>query len=169
MRKTMLMTVCAGGLLAAVTGPLVAQDMHAHAGGHGAFGHGWGHGYLGFLQGVTLSDSQKSQMHGIMHASMQQMKPQWQQLRALHEQISGELASASTVSPATLASQQQQAETLKAQLDQAELSSALQVRQLLSSEQLSQAASVHAQLASLHQQERAVMEQGGAASTTAAP
>ncbi len=164
MRKTMLMAMCAGGLLAAVTGPLVAQDMQAHAGGHGA----WGHGYLGFLQGVTLSDNQKSQMHGIMHASMQQMKPQWRQLRALHEQISGELASASAISPATLASQQQQAEALKAQLDQAELSSALQVRQLLSTDQLSQAASVHAQLTSLHQQERAVMQQG-AASTAATP
>lgn len=164
MRKTMLMTVLAGGLLATMTGPLVAQDMHGH-GRHGA----WGHGYLSFLQGVTLNDSQKSEMHSIMHASLQQMKPQWQQMRALHEQISGELASASTVSPATLASQQQQLETLRAQLDQAELASALQVRQLLTSDQLSQAASVHAQLASLHQQERAVMQQSGSASTTAAP
>lgn len=166
MRKTMLMTVCAGGLLAAVAGPLAAQAMHGHGGAHGA----WGHGYLGFLKGVTLTDSQKSQMHDIMHASMQQMKPQWQQLRALHEQISGELASTSTVSATTLAAQQQQAETLRGQLDQARLSAALQVRQLLNSDQLSQAASVHTQLTALHQQERAVMQQSGgtAASGTAA-
>ncbi len=160
MRKMMRLTVLAGGLLAAA-GPLAAHEM----GGRGYGPHG--HGYLGFLQGVTLSDVQKTQMHSIIHANMQQMKSTFQQLRALHEQIGGELASANAVSPATLASQQQQAETLQSQLDQSELASALQVRQLLSPEQLSQAASVHSQLAALHQQEHAVMQQSGAAGPAA--
>ena len=162
MRKTMRMTVLGAGLLAAAAGPLAAQEMHGH------FGHGE-HGYLGFLQGVTLTADQKAQMHGILKANMQQMKSQWHQLHALHEQIGSELASTATVSPATLAAQQQQVETLQSQLDQARLSAALQVRQLLSSDQLSQAASVHSQLTALHQQERAVMQQSGAASTAAAP
>ena len=165
MRKTMRMTVLASGVLAAMVGRLAAQEPHGHMGAHGD----WGHGYLGFLQGVTLTADQTSQMHGILHASMQQTKPLQQQLRTLHEQIAGELASTGTVSPATLASQQQQAGELRAQMDQARLSVALQVRQLLSQDQLSQAASVHSQLAALHQQERAVMQQGSAAGAAATP
>ena len=165
MRRTMWMTVLAGGLLAAVAGPLAAGEMHGHF-GHGEHGE---HGYLGFLQGVSLTADQTAQVHSIIKADMQQSKPQWQQLRALRDQISGELASTGTINPATLAAQQQQVETLQSQLDQARLSAALQVRQLLSADQLSQAATVHSQLAALHQQERAVMRGASASPASASP
>ena len=151
MRK-MLMAVLAGGLLAA--GGAHAQGLGGlHQGGMG------GHGYLGFLQGVTLTSAQQTQMHSIMKANWQQLRPQMQQLRALRQQIAGDLASTAAVNTAQLVALQQQAETLQAQLDQARLGTAVQVRALLTPEQLSQAATVHEQLAALRQQERNVLSQ----------
>ena len=151
MLKTIMRAGVVAGLLAA--GGVKAQGMHP--GMHG----GMNHGYLGFLQGVTLSDAQQTRMHDIMHANWQQLKPQMLQLRALQEQIGGDLASTATISPAQLAALQQQAQTLRNQLDQARLATAMQVRALLTPDQLSRAATVHAQLAALHQQEHAVMSQ----------
>ena len=155
MLKTIMRAGVVAGLLAA--GAVQAQGMHG--GPHG----GMGHGYLGFLQGVTLSDAQQTRMHDITHASWQQLKPQMQQLRALREQIGGDLASTAAVSAPQLVALQQQAQTLQNQLDQAKLATAIQVRALLTPEQLSQAATVHAQLAALHQQEHAVLSQTPAA------
>ncbi|MGI4977019.1 MAG: Spy/CpxP family protein refolding chaperone [Janthinobacterium lividum] len=155
MLKTIMRTGVVAGLLAA--GAVQAQGMHP--GMHG----GMNHGYLGFLQGVTLSDAQQAKMHDIMHASWQQLKSQMQQLRALREQIGGNLASTASISAAQLAALQQQAQTLRNQLDQAKLATAMQVRALLTPDQLSRSATVHAQLAALHQQEHAVMSQTPAA------
>lgn len=155
MLKTIMRAGVVAGLLAA--GGVQAQGMHP--GMHGDMGHG----YLGFLQGVTLSDAQQAKMHDIMHASWQQLKPQMHQLRALREQIGGDLASTASISAAQLAALQQQAQTLRNQLDQAKLATAMQVRALLTPDQLSRSATVHAQLAALHQQEHAVMSQTPAA------
>ena len=155
MLKTIMRAGVVAGLLAA--GAVQAQGMHG--GPHGAMGHG----YLDFLQGVTLTDAQQGKMHDITHASWQQLKPQMQQLRALREQIGGDLASTAALSTAQLVALQQQAQTLGNQLDQARLATAMQVRALLTQDQLSQSASVHAQLAALHQQEHAVLSQSPAA------
>ncbi len=126
-------------------------------------GHRHGQSYLGFLQGVTLTDAQRAQVHDIMRASRQQMRPQMQQLRSLREQIGTDLAGTASLNTAQVAALQQQMQTLRGQLDQARLSTALQVRELLTPEQLSQSAAVHAQLAALHQQERSLMSQPGGA------
>ena len=155
MLKTIMRAGVVAGLLAA--GAVQAQGMHG--GPHGAMGHG----YLGFLQGVTLTDAQQSRMHDITHASWQQLKPQMQQLHALREQIGTDLAGTAAVSAPQLVALQQQAQTLQNQLDQARLATAIQVRALLTPEQLSQSATVHAQLAALHQQEHAVLSQTPAA------
>ena len=155
MLKTIMRAGVVAGLLAA--GAVQAQGMHG--GPHG----GMGHGYLGFLQGVTLTDAQQAKMHDIVHASWQQLKPQMQQLRALREQIGGDLASTAAISTPQIVALQQQAQTLQNQLDQAKLATAMQVRALLTPDQLSQAATVHAQLSALHQQEHAVLSQTPAA------
>ena len=151
----MLKTIMRAGVVAGLLAGAAAQAQGMHPGGRG----GMHQGYLGFLQGVTLTDAQQAKMHDIMHASWQQLKPQMQQLRALREQIGGDLASTAAVSAAQLVALQQQAQTLQNQLDQARLATAMQVRALLTQDQLSQSASVHAQLATLHQQEHAVLSQ----------
>ena len=159
MLKTIMRAGVVAGLLA--TGAVQAQGMHPgmHGGPHGAMDHG----YLGFLQGVTLTDAQQGKMHDIMHTSWQQLKPQMQQLRALREQIGGDLASTAAISTPQIVALQQQAQTLQNQLDQAKLATAMQVRALLTPDQLSQSATVHAQLSALHQQEHAVLSQTPAA------
>ena len=159
MLKTIMRAGVVAGLLAA--GAVQAQGMHPgmRGGPHG----GMGHGYLGFLQGVTLTDTQQARMHDIMHASWQQLKPQMQQLRALRAEIGGDLASTAAISAPQLVALQQQAQTLQNQLDQAKLATAMQVRALLTADQLGQSATVHAKLAALHQQEHAVLSQTPAA------
>ena len=151
----MLKTIMRAGIMAGLLAATAAQAQGMHPGGRGDMHHG----YLGFLQGVTLTDPQQAKMHDIMHTSWQQMKPQMQQLRALREQIGGDLASTAAISPAQLVALQQQAQALQNQLDQARLATAMQVRALLTQDQLSQAASVHAQLSALHRQEHAVLSQ----------
>ncbi len=164
MLKKMLLAGVVGGSL--MVAGAQAQEMHGgmHHGGPG------GDGYLGFLQGVTLTSAQQTQMHTIMHTNWQQLKPQMQQLHSLRHQINDALASTSTVNAGQLTSLQQQVATLQAQLDQSRLGTALQVRAMLTPNQLGQSSTVHAQLAALHQQERNVMSQAsGAASPEKVP
>jgi len=155
MLKTIMRAGVAAGLLAAG----IAQAQGLYPGTHPGMRGDAPHGYLGFLQGVTMTDAQQSRMHDIMHATWQQLKPQRQQLRSLREQIGGDLASTAAVSPAQLVALQQQAQALQNQLDQARLATAMQVRALLTQDQLGQAASVHAQLSALYRQEHAVLSQ----------
>ena len=151
----MLKTIMRAGVMAGLLAAATAQAQGMHPGGRG----GMHPGYFDFLQGVTLTSAQQSKMHDIMHANWQQSRPQMQQLRSLREQISGDLASTAALSTAQLVALQQQAQTQQNQLDQARLATAMQVRALLTPDQLSQSASVHAQLAILHQQEHAVLSQ----------
>ena len=127
-------------------------ELHGRAGG--------GHGYLGFLQGVQLTGSQRQQMHGLMKAAWAQDKAQAKQLRALKTQIADEMAGAGAVSADRMSGLQQQAAAIAEQLDADRLSVAMQVRGLLTPDQLAQSASVHTQMKSLHQQEHALLQQG---------
>jgi Spy/CpxP family protein refolding chaperone len=126
-----------------------------HGGHHG--GHG-GRGEMGFLQGVTLTAEQKTQIHTIVQASRTTAKPLAEQLRADRKQISDLLASTAAVTAAQLTPIQTQAAQIREQLDSQRMATALQIRALLTPAQLAQSAQTHQQLASLHQQERAVRE-----------
>jgi Spy/CpxP family protein refolding chaperone len=127
-------------------------------GPHAAFHHGAGQ--FGFLKGVTLTDAQKTQIHALQKASWTAAKPTMQQLHALRKEISDKLAGTAAVNESELASLQSQAATLREKLETARLHTAVQVRALLTSSQLAQAAQTHAQLESLHAQEHAVMSRG---------
>jgi Spy/CpxP family protein refolding chaperone len=130
----------------------------AAPGGHGGHHGGRGHGAMGFLQGVTLTPEQKTQIHEIVQTSWSTAKPLMQQLRADQKQMSDLLASTGAVTAAQLTPIQQQAAQIRQQLDSQRMATALQVRALLTPAQLAQSAQTHQQLASLHQQERAVFE-----------
>jgi Spy/CpxP family protein refolding chaperone len=133
-----------------------------HAASEG--GHHWQgrHGSdLGFLEGVTLTDAQKPQIHQIIQASWTAIGPLEQQIHALRQQVSDQLASTATIGSADLTPLQQQISQLQEQVDQQRLEAALQVRALLTSAQLAQAAQVHQQLTALRGQMRNVLSQGG--------
>jgi Spy/CpxP family protein refolding chaperone len=134
-------------------------------GGSGtAFAQSWHEGHHGaeFLRGVTLTDAQKDQIRGIEQAGWTQAKAGFEQMRGVHEQLMQRLLSPGSVSEADLAPLVQQEAQLRAQLDQQRLARELEIRQVLTPQQLAEAASKHQQLESLHQQEHAVMEPSSA-------
>jgi Spy/CpxP family protein refolding chaperone len=147
-KKTLIAALCVAAVpFAALAAP----------GGHG--GHHGGHrGGFGFLEGVTLTPEQTTQIHQIVQASRTTAKPLAQQLRADHKQIGDLLAGTGAVTQAQLAPIQQQADQIRQQLESQRLATALQVRALLTPAQLAQSAQTHAQLESLQQQKHAVMK-----------
>ena len=135
----------------------IAPGHTAEGGGHHR--HGGPRGDLGFLTGVTLTDAQKTQVHQLLHAGFAELRPLQQQRHALLAQISDQLASTASVDAAQLTGLQQQAEQFGAQIEAQRLATALQIRALLTPDQLAQSAQVHQQLAALHAQMRSVVGQ----------
>ena len=116
---------------------------------------GWHHGG-GLLEGVTLTENQQAQVHALMQSEHQSTRSLRQQVHAIHEQIETTLLSSGNVTEATLAPLQQQEASLMQQLEAEHLSSQIAIRNLLTADQLTQAASTHAKMVSLHDQERAL-------------
>jgi Spy/CpxP family protein refolding chaperone len=135
-----------------------AQAQTAPAGHHR---HGGPRGDLGFLAGVTLTDSQKQEIHQLLRANHAAVRPLEQQRHGVLKQISDQLASTASVDATQLSGLQQQAEQIQSQIDSQRLSTALQIRALLTPDQLAQAAQVHQQLASLHAQMKSLIGQPG--------
>ena len=146
--KHLVLALTTAGLLTA--GAARAQPEHE----------GWHHGGMELLRGVDLTDAQKTQIHQIVQATWAQMKPVAQQMRTVHEQIIGDLLGSASVTQEQLTPLVQQEEQLRAQVDAAKLSSALQIRGVLTQAQLAKAATVHQQLSALHEQEQSVINNG---------
>ena len=124
---------------------------------------GYGHHHEDELfQGVSLTDAQRDQVHQIEHAGWTQARSTMQQVRSVHEQIMSRLLAPGTVTEADLAPLVQQEQALRAQIDQQRLAAALQMRQVLTPEQLAQAAAKQQQLKSLHDQEHQLMQPASA-------
>jgi len=123
---------------------------------------GWHHGGPGggdweFLHGLTLTDAQREQVHSIITSEMTQNKPLMEQLHQLHEQHMTLILTAGSTK-AQLASVVHQEENVRDQLDNAHLGLALQLRDVLTPAQLSQAADLHTKMEALHEQEHQMME-----------
>ena len=159
-RKTwMVGALCAALLpLAALAQPGDAPEgmMHFH-GGHGPDS--------ALLGGVTLTDTQRTQIQTIHQTNWAAAKPLMQQLRATEEQITEALLASGSVNSSQLAALQSTASSLKAQLDQQRLSTELQIRAVLTSTQIAQAAATRSQMESLHQQMHSLMHAGAQSST----
>lgn len=140
-------------VVTAVLGMASVGAASAHPGPGGGPG-GWHHGG-GLFDGVTLTDSQKTKMHALMKAEHQESKSLRDQLHAVHEQLEAKLLSAGDVTEATIAPLEQQEASLMQQLSAKHVSNEIALRNLLTSDQIAQASSIHAQLASLHSQEHA--------------
>ncbi|MEJ0045819.1 MAG: Spy/CpxP family protein refolding chaperone [Rhodospirillales bacterium] len=109
------------------------------------------------LHGLNLTDAQKQQAHLAEQAAWARAKPVLEQMHALHEQIATQFLTAGTTA-AQLAPLVRQEEQLRSKLDSEHLTVALQIRNLLTADQLAKAATLHAQLSALHQQERDVLQ-----------
>ena len=140
----------------ALAGLLLGCAFSAQARGPG----GWGAADHVFAS-VPFTAAQQQQVDAIMQASRTQTAPLRAQMRSLSEQISAMLLSPGTVTEVQIAPLMQQREAVRQQLDTQAVYEQLAVRNLLSSAQLAQAASVQAQLSSLHDQEHAVRTSAG--------
>ncbi len=142
-------------LVAAVAACALSATGAAVAGPHGG---GWGGGEgMELLRSVSLTDAQKEQAHAIERAAWASARPIMEQLRAAHQQMTTAMLASGTVTADQLQPMVTQEETLRAQLDTIHLNTALQIRALLTPDQLTQAAATQAKLESLHEQEHAVV------------
>ena len=120
-------------------------------------GHGHGFEFMEIMHQLNLTDAQKQQAHSIMESAWASSKPIMDQMHSVHQQLATQF-----LTPGTTAAQLEplvrQEEQLRAQLDSKHLNVALQVRNLLTPDQLAQAATLHSKLSALHEQEHEVME-----------
>jgi Spy/CpxP family protein refolding chaperone len=119
-------------------------------------GRGWHHGGgegMELLHGLNLTDAQKQQAHEIEHAAWAQARPIMAQMHALHEQLATAMLAPGSVTAEQLAPLMTQEEQLRTQMDQQHLNTILQIRALLTPEQIAQASTTHQKLAALHEQE----------------
>jgi len=156
-------TLLAAALTAGLATAAWAQPgLFGPGGWHGG---GW-HGD-GMLDGVTLTDSRKTQLHALMKTARQNGRPLHEQMRQVHEKIDALLFSTDSVTEAQLAPLVQQEASLMQQVEQQHIENELAIRNLLTPDQLSKAASTHTQLVALHQQERALHGHPGETPTDA--
>jgi Spy/CpxP family protein refolding chaperone len=132
----------------AASGVALAQPMDGHH--HGMEG-------MEILHALNLTDAQKSQVHETEHAAWNQAKPIMAEMHAVHEQMAAALTVAGPVTADQLAPMMQKEEQLQSQLDQIHVNAIVAVRNLLTPEQVAQAASLHQKLAALHDQEHEIL------------
>ena len=118
---------------------------------------GWHHEGMEVLHGVNLTDAQKQQVQSIMQAGKGQMASVAEQMHSLHEQLASAMLSGAPLEQLTAI--QRQEDTLREQMDAQRLAIEVQIRGILTPDQLTAASAQHAKLAALHQQEHAVMHQ----------
>jgi Spy/CpxP family protein refolding chaperone len=109
------------------------------------------------LKQANLTSDQQTQVHQIMAANFTQAQPLLQQLHTVHDQIADKLLSTGPVSAADIAPLQNQESQIHQQLDQQMLASALQIRALLTPEQLARVADLHTKLKALREQIHALV------------
>ena len=119
--------------------------------GHGWHGHG---GQAAVLRSVGLSDQQKQQIHQIYASHRTEMRTLYQQLGSARRQLSEKLYSSTPPTAADVAAINQ----LSNQLAQTRLQIALEVRNVLTPDQLAKAAQTTQQMHQLRDQMRSLMK-----------
>lgn len=110
-----------------------------------------------FLRVADLTADQKAKVHELRRASRQHARPLVEQLRALREQIADKLAGPGAVAPSDLASLQQQAASIVEQLGQQRVQVALQIRALLTPEQLAKVSDTYQKMKALKAEMRSLV------------
>ena len=144
-------SVLAASVIAGLAGSsgAYAQSHASHASGTRAFNE--------ILRTVQLSPVQQGQVHQITRAARSQQAPLHARIGVLRHQIEAILFSTGPVTAAQIMPLQQQIESLRQQADADRLQTELALRDVLTSEQLATASRVQGRLASLHQQEHAIL------------
>ena len=110
---------------------------------------------LGYSRGLNLTDAQYEQMNNIRAANMAALDAIQQRRQAVLQQLAEQMGGSGAVTVAALAPLQQQATMLKDQLDMLRLNMTIEIRAVLTPDQLGRAAELHQHLAALQAQETA--------------
>jgi len=152
------MTLCSNLAVAAIVASMLLTGTAFGEGvGPGLHGTGWG-GPI--LRSVGLTDAQKAQIHQIMASHRPQFRALREQLRAARSQLGDQLYGTNPVTPAALAPLVQQIDTLRERLAQERLQAALEIRGVLTSDQVAKAAQTRLQLNQLRSQMRTLLNPG---------
>jgi Spy/CpxP family protein refolding chaperone len=109
------------------------------------------------LRAANLTADQQKQVHDIMESSRTSTASQTEQMHSIRDQIADKLLSAGSISASDLAPLLAQQSTLQQQLDTQMISTAIQIRGVLTSDQLSKVADVHTKLKQIHSQIDAIL------------
>ena len=149
----------AAALFAVSLGTAYAQPHPGFRGPRaGMMGEGAGMTVPLLLRGANLTADQKTQVQQIMSNHHSTFQSLFTQLRTAQDQLSSKLLSAGAVSESDLAPQIQQISTLRSQLAEEGLRVALEIRNILTPDQLANAAQLKTQMQSLQGQMRNLMK-----------
>jgi Spy/CpxP family protein refolding chaperone len=123
----------------------------------GMMGEGAGMTLPLLLRGANLTADQKTQVQQITANHRAAFQSLFSQLRTVQDQISSTLLSTEAVSESDLAPQLQQVSTLRSQLAAEGLRVALEIRNILTPDQLAKAAQLKTQMQSLQSQMKSLM------------
>ena len=146
-----------------VTGCLLSLPSYAqprpgfHGPRPGMMGDGAGMTLPLLLRGANLTADQKTQVQQIMANHRAAFQNLFSQLRTVQDQLSGKLFSTGAVSESDLTPQLQQASTLRSQLAEEGLRVALEIRGILTADQLANAAQLKTQMQALQNQMKNLM------------
>lgn len=109
------------------------------------------------LQGVGLTDEQRAQVRDVLQANREGLFTRFEQLRSANQALADALVSTDPVSEETLQPLLDRVVRLRGEIMRQGLRVVLQVRALLTAEQLARAAEVKGKLRELHEQMRALL------------
>ena len=127
-------------LIVAALGPSLAYGDQAADKPRGMMRHGMGMAFPMLLRGVDLTDAQKGQVKEIITNHRSTVRDLLTQMRTIQSDIETRLVSAENVEEADLTPQIQDLSQLRNQLADENLKITLEIRKLLTPEQLAQAA-----------------------------
>jgi Spy/CpxP family protein refolding chaperone len=110
------------------------------------------------LRGAKLTPDQKAQVQQIMANHRGRFRDLFSKLRATQDQIANKLFSAERLQEADLAPQVQEISQLRNQLTEQGLRVVLEIRGVLTADQLAKASQLKSQMESLHSQMRSLWE-----------
>src|SRR5580658_1820363 len=120
-------TLIAAGLAALVAAPMTARAFGGPGGGHGM---GGPPPMMMLLKTANLTTDQQASVHQIMETNKGQMKPLFQQLHSIDQQIAAKLLGTGSVSASDFTALEQQKEGVQQQIDQNMITTSIQIRNL---------------------------------------
>ncbi len=155
--KKFLVVLSSVALLALVAVPGFTQGHRHWGGGPGGMG-GPGMMLPFMLKKLDLTDDQQAQVDKIMASHRPTFQSLFSQMETAHDGLAGKLFTPGALTASDVAPQATQIGQVREQLMQEGLAVALEVRSILTSEQLTKASEMHTKMKALHEQMRGMME-----------